>query len=264
MEALIFRIALTGILLAITAAPMGCFMMWQRMAFYGAAIAHASILGLAIASIMGINLQIGLVVAAVSFAFVIKALQNYAPTNLDTQLSIVSHSMLAIGLVLLSVYSQNQINLMQFLFGDILSINYQDTVLIAATSIIIIILTSRYFKPLLLATISAEIAQAEGLNVNRLHLGFLVALALFVSISIQVIGLLLVMAILIIPPAASKAFSKSPSTMIFIAGLIGSVCVLIGIAASWFYDVPAGPAIVVAAFVVYLLSIAKIKLLPWL
>lgn len=260
MEMLLFRAALTGVLLAIAAAPMGCFMLWQRLAFYAAAIAHAAVLGLAIASIMGFNPQLGLMLAAIGFALLIAVLQKYAATNLDTQLSIVSHSMLAIGLILLSVYAQNQINLTAFLFGDILSIRYQDTWLIAAVSGLIIALIAVFFKPLLLVTISAEIAQAEGLNIHRLQLGFLVALAIFVSISIQIIGLLLVVAMLVIPAAASRAFSRSPIKMILIAGLMGSSCILLGIAASWFYDVPAGPACVVAAFIAYLLSIVKMRL----
>ncbi len=257
MEALIFRAVFTGILLAITAAPMGCFMMWQRMAFYGAAIAHASILGLAAANIFGFNPQVGLISAAVLFALAIVTLQKHAPLNLDTQLSIVSHSMLAIGLILLSQYAPKQVDLMQYLFGDILSISNLDTALIAVCSVVLLALLLLYLKPLLLNTISRDIAQAEGLKVDRIHLGFLLALAVFVSISIQVIGLLLVMAILIIPPAASAAFSKTPQKMIIISALIGSTCIVAGIAAAWVYDIPAGPAIVVSAFLIYCVSVAK-------
>lgn len=260
MEALIFRAVLTGILLAITAAPMGCFMLWKKMAFFGAAIAHASILGLAVASIIGLNPQVGLMSAAILFAGAIVVLQKVAPINLDTQLSIVSHSMLALGLILLSQYAPKQIDLMQYLLGDILSISHQDTLLIALCSVLILSLLIAYLKPLLLSTISRDIAQAEGLKVDRIHLGVLLALAVFVSISIQVIGLLLVTAILIIPPAVSTTFAKTPQRMIIISALIGSVCILLGIASAWFYDLPAGPAIVVAAFVLYATSIVKTKL----
>ncbi len=254
MEVLILRSLITGILLAICAAPMGCFMMWKNMAFYGAAIAHASILGLAIANLTGTNPQIGLMVSSVGFALFIVALQSHSRQNLDAQLSIVSHSMLALGLILLSLYAPSQINLMQYLIGDILSITTQDTLLIASFCVAVILLFVLFIKPLLLTTISPAIAQAEGINIRRYNALYLITLALFVSISIQVIGLLLVMAILIIPPAASKAFSNSPQSMIVISAVCGMLCIILGIAASWFYDLPAGPAIVVTAFSLYLIS----------
>ncbi len=254
MTALILRALFGGLLIAAIAGPLGCFLVWRRMAFYGAAIAHASIFGLAIALALGLPSIIGLMAGAVGFALMISWLKDRSELPVDSLLGILSHVMLAAGISIFLMSSVANIDLMAFLFGDILSLRTIDLLLILATCTVLGLLLTRHWNAFLIASIHPDLAHTEGVNLKHTERLFLMMLALFVAVAVPIIGLLLVVSILIIPPAAARFIAGTPYSMALIAAGLGCLSVVLGLAGAWFIDIPAGPAIVIGSFLLFILA----------
>jgi zinc transport system permease protein len=249
------RALVAGIGVALTTGPLGCFVVWRRMAYFGDTMAHSALLGVAISLLFDLNLLLSVFAVAVAVSLLLLFLQRRQALSADALLGILSHSTLAIGLVLVAFMSWVRIDLMAFLFGDILAVTREDIALIWGGGLVVLAAVIWLWRPLVASTVSEDIAEAEGLKPERARLLFMLLMALVIAISMKIVGILLITALLIIPAATARRFSISPERMAVFASLIGSLAVVGGLFGSLHYDTPSGPSIVVAALLLFILSL---------
>lgn len=249
------RATLAGMGVALAAAPLGCFVVWRRMAYFGDATAHAAILGVALSLALSISVFAGAMVVALLMALTVNVLtgRGYA---MDTLLGVLAHSALAFGLVAVSFLSGIRIDLMAYLFGDILAVSRVDLGVIWGGAALVVALIGWRWSALLTSTLNEDLAHASGIDPKREQLVLTLALAITVAVAIKVVGVLLIAAMLIIPAAAARPLSRTPEGMALVAAGIGSISALVGLRAAYIFDTPAGPSIVcVAALIFAVLSI---------
>lgn len=240
------RAALAGVGLALAAGPLGCFVVWRRMAYFGDATAHAAILGVALSLALSISTFWGVLAAALAMATLVSSLSG-RDLSADTALGVGAHSALALGLVAASLAAGARIDLMAYLFGDILAVSTGDLAWIWGGALAVLGLLAWRWQPLLAATLNPDLAFASGVSPRREQACLTLALALVVAISIKVVGALLIGALLLIPAATARSFARTPEAMAGLAALLGAAAALAGLAASYIWDTPAGPSVVVAA-----------------
>ena len=245
------RALLAGIGIAIMAGPIGCFIVWRRMAYFGDTMAHSSLLGVALGIVMGANLTISVIFTAMLVALLLVALNSLKKFATDTLMGILSHATLAIGLVSISLMTWLRVDLIGYLFGDILSVTQFDIIIIYVGVIVVNLTMGLLWRPLLAITVSEEIANAEGIAVWRIRLVFMLLIAFVIALSMKIVGILLITALLIIPAAVARRFSSSPGQMAFMAIFFGILSVSIGLASSLQWDSPTGPSIVLTAFILF-------------
>jgi len=252
------RATLAGVGVAIAAAPLGCFVVWRRMAYFGDATAHAALLGVAISLALQASIFAGALVISLIMALFVSVLsgRGYA---MDTLLGVLSHSALAIGLVAVSFLSGIRIDLMAYLFGDILAVSRSDLVVIWGGAALVVGLIAWRWSALLTATLNEELAYASGLDPKREQLILTLSLAITVAVAIKVVGVLLIAALLIIPAAAARSLARTPEAMAVIAAVIGGVSAISGLRAAYVFDTPAGPSIVCVAALLF----AGFSLINW-
>jgi zinc transport system permease protein len=240
------RATLAGIGVALAAAPLGSFVVWRRMAYFGDATAHAAILGVALSLALEISIFPGAVAIALLMALTVSTLsgRGYA---MDTLLGVLAHSALAFGLVAVSFLQGIRIDLMAYLFGDILAVSRTDLAVIWGGAVMVAGLIAWRWSALLTATLNTELAYASGIDPKREQLVLTLALAITVAVAIKVVGVLLIAAMLIIPAAAARPLARTPEAMALIAACIGAGSAVIGLRAAYVLDTPAGPSIVCVA-----------------
>lgn len=247
------RATLAGVGVALAAAPLGCFVVWRRMAYFGDATAHAAILGVALSLALSISVFAGATVVALLMALVVNTLtgRGYA---MDTLLGVLAHSALAFGLVAVSFLSGIRIDLMAYLFGDILAVSRLDLTVIWGGAALVMALIGWRWSALLTATLNEDLAYASGIDPKREQLVLTLALAITVAVAIKVVGVLLIAAMLIIPSAAARPLARTPEGMAVVAAIIGATSALVGLRAAYVLDTPAGPSIVCVAAVIFAVS----------
>ena len=254
-DSFVWRALLGGLGVALLAAPLGCFVVWQRMAYFGSALSHSALLGVAFGFLVGINLNLGVLVICIVMALLLivmqsnKRLSYELPT--DSMLGILAHVALALGLVLLVYVEDVRFDLNAYLFGDVLAIGWLDLIWILVVGVIVVIALLFYWKQLLEITLSEEIARVEGVPVQRVRLIYMLLMAMVVAISIKIVGVLLISSLLVIPAAVARRVSRTPEQMMLYASIVGLLSVIGGLWASLQWDWPAGPAIVLAAAVLF-------------
>lgn len=253
LDSFLLRAALAGTGVAIAAAPLGCFVVWRRMAYFGDATAHASILGVALALGFQVPIFAGVLIIALLMATAVSGLSGRG-FAMDTLLGVLAHSSLAFGLVAVSFLQGIRIDLMAYLFGDILAVGRIDLAVIwSGASLVLLLLWARW-STLLTATLSPDLAYAAGINPKREQLVLTIALALVVAVAIKVVGVLLISALLLVPAAAARPFAATPERMAAIAAGIGALSALAGLQLSFMLDTPTGPTIVCVAAVLFALT----------
>lgn len=243
-----------GLLIAAIAGPLGSFVVWQRLAYFGDTLAHSALLGVAISLWLSIDIQLGIIICCLGLAVLLVVLQRKPQLATDSLLGILSHGSLALGLVTVALIDDVRLDLNAYLFGDLLAVSQQDLLWIGGVSAVLAITLWRNWNPLLAITVHPELAKVEGLPVERLRLILMLMIALLVAIAMKVIGVLLITALLIIPAAASRKFVKSPEQMALLAVVIGCISVVGGLGLSFSIDTPAGPSIVVFAIGVFVVA----------
>ena len=242
---------LAGIGLALVAGPLGSFIVWRRMSYFGDTLAHSALLGIAIGLITDSNPQISIVISCMLLAFLLTLLDKRPTLSSDTLLGILAHSSLAIGVLVLALSRSQQVNLEAYLFGELLTVARRDLFWILAVVGAVAALLYKYWNDLLSITVHAELAEIEGLNVQRLNLLLVMLLALTIAISMKIVGVLLITSLLIIPPAAARQLAKTPEKMALFASGIGVLSVVAGVLFAFYLDTPVGPTIVVIAALVF-------------
>ena len=246
LDDFMIRAGLAGIGLALAAGPLGCFVVWRRMAYFGEATSHAAILGVALSLIFQVPIFAGALIMAVFMAYMVTLLsgRGYA---IDTLLGVLAHTALAVGLVAVSFLSGIRIDLMAYLFGDILAVSHNDLAVIWLGALLVLVMISWRWLPLLTITLNEDLAFANGIKPQREKLFLTLSLGITVAFAIKIVGVLLIVAMLIIPAAAAKTLARSPEIMAVIASIIGGLSTVLGLRAAYTLDTPAGPTIVCVA-----------------
>lgn len=247
------RATLAGVGVALAAAPLGCFVVWRRMAFFGDATAHAAILGVALALLMSMSIFAGVLVVSLLMATIVSLLsgKGYA---MDTLLGVMAHSSLALGLVAVSFVSGVRLDLMAYLFGDILAVGKADLAVIWGGAALVMALMGWRWSRLLTATLNADLAFASGIDPQREQLILTLSLAIVVAVALKVVGVLLIAALLIIPAAAARTLSRTPESMVLVAAMIGVAAAIGGLQTAYWFDTPTGPTIVSLAAALFALA----------
>jgi len=249
------RAVVAGVGLALTTGPLGCFIIWRRMAYFGDTISHSALLGVALSLLFQLNLTLSVFAVAALVSILLLFLQRRQALSADALLGILSHATLATGLVIVAFMSWVRIDLIAFLFGDILAVSQSDIAVIWGGGILVLAAIAWLWRPLLASTVNPELAEAEGLRPERARLLFMLLMAVVIAIAMKIVGILLITALLIIPAATARRFAATPETMAVFASLLGAIAVIGGLFGSLRYDTPSGPSIVVAALVLFIISL---------
>jgi len=249
----ILRAFAAGIGVALIAGLLVCFVVLQKMAYFGDSLAHSALLGIALGVLFNFDATIGIIVVSFIFAVLLFFLQKRKNLATDTLLGILSHAALSIGLVSISFIESARIDLFSYLFGDILTVQKSDLFWIFGGGFFAVILTLYNWSTLVLMTIHEDLARAEGVKTSLTNLVYMLLIAIVVAISIRIVGILLITSMLIIPAAAARQLVRQPETMALFACLFGCVAVISGIYGSIGFDTPTGPSIVTAASIIFLL-----------
>ena len=248
------RALFAGVGVALVVGPLGCFVVWRRMAYFGDTLSHAALLGVAVALLLEVNVTLAVFVVSVVVSMSLLLLQKRAPLSADALLGLLSHSALALGLVLLAFLTWIRFDLTGLLFGDILSVSKADVGIIWGGGALVLAILAVIWRPLFAGTVNQELAVAEGMSYERANIVFLLLLAAVIAISIKIVGVLLITAMLIIPAAAARRFALGPEQMVIYAMILGALSVMAGLAGSWQWDTPTGPSIVVASLLSFIIA----------
>ena len=246
MDEFLLRVILASTGVAVAAGPLGCFVLWRRMVYFGDTISHASLLGVAFAIALGMPVVLGVLICALLVALLVLSAEGRLH-HADTLLGVSAHSALALGLVSVAFISGVKVDLMSYLVGDILSVNWQDVAVVWGGALLCLGLLLWRWQPLLISSLDREMALAHGQNPKRENVIFTLALAILVAVAIKVVGALLITALLIMPAAIGRLAGNTPERMALLAGAAAVIAALLGLLASFQLNTPTGPSIVVAA-----------------
>jgi zinc transport system permease protein len=243
-EPFLMRALLAGLGLAIVAAPLGCFVVWRRMAYYGETVAQAGLIGIAAGLALSLNLTASVLVVTLVVSALLVLLSRQQIVPFDSLLGLLAHAALAVGVIAASLVRGPQLDLMAFLFGDIFAITSTDLRWIYIGGAVALAALVLVWRPLLALSVHEDLAAAEGVPTDRIKLMFVLILALVVAIAIKIVGVLLTIAFLIMPAAAARPLSETPEQMALFAAIFGALSVALGLFVSLTFDTPGGPSIV--------------------
>lgn len=262
LDGFFVRALLGGIGVAIVAGPIGCFILWRRLAYFGDTLSHSALLGVAMAFLLELNITLSVFIICLIVSLLLLLLQKRASLSSDALLGLLAHATLAVGLVVLAFMTWVRVDLMGFLFGDILAVSKSDITLIWLGGLVVLAGLLSIWRRLFAATVNYDLAKAEGAKPDFTNFIFMALVAAVIAVSMKLVGVLLITALLIIPAATARRFSTSPEHMAIMAAAIGSLSVIVGLNGSLQWDTPAGPSIVVAAlagFIISVLPTPKVK-----
>lgn len=248
---------LAGLFLACAAGPLGSFVVWRRMSYFGDTLAHASLLGVAIGFLLDINVYYAVILVTLVLALGLVWLERRPYLAIDTLLGIMAHSALSLGLVVVSLMNTIRVDLMAYLFGDLLSVTTQDLWLIGPGVLVVIAIMCWQWRSLLSITISQELAHVDGVNVQRTRLILMLVTALTIGLAMKFVGALIITSLLIIPAATARRFARTPEQMAGLAVILGMFAVTGGLIFSALYNTPAGPSVVLSASFLFMLSLIR-------
>ncbi|MGL9759709.1 MAG: zinc ABC transporter permease subunit ZnuB [Symbiopectobacterium sp.] len=248
---------LAGIFLAFSASPLGSFVVWRRMSYFGDTLAHASLLGVAIGFLLDINVYYAVILVTLLLALGLVWLELRPYLSIDTLLGIMAHSALSLGLVVVSLMNNIRADLMAYLFGDLLSVTAQDLWLIGLGVLVVIAIMCWQWRSLLSMTISQELAHVDGVNLQRTRLILMLVTALSIGLAIKFVGALIITSLLIIPAATARRFAHTPEQMAGLAAVLGMLAVTGGLIFSALCNTPAGPSVVLSASFLFMLSLIR-------
>ena len=254
LDDFLVRALLAGIGLAFVTGPIGCFVVWRRMAYFGETIAHSALLGVALALLANVHLSIGIFATACIVVVVMFFVEQQGTLPSDTVLGVLAHGGLALGLVVLSFFPRFQVDLHALLFGDILVVSRSDLAMIWLGGAAVLAVLWRIWRPLVATTVNRDLAAVAGLQPERARLLFGFLVAAVVAVAIKIVGVLLIVALLVIPAATVRRFAANPENMALSAAAAGVLAVVGGLTASAWLDTPSGPTIVLATLLLFVLT----------
>lgn len=271
MDDFLWRALLGGLGIAVVTGPLGCFIVWRRMAYFGDTLAHSALLGIALGFLLNLKLTVDfnffnfklntllmltVLIVCIAIALLLVIMQSQKRLATDTLLGILAHSALSLGLVALAFLQGEglRIDLYAYLFGDLLAITRLDLYWIYGGGGLILLCLVLIWQSLLSLTVHEELAQVEGVPVAWVRLIFMLMVALVIAVAMKIVGILLITSMLIIPAAAARSFARTPEQMAVLASIIGGIAVAMGLYLSWHWDTPTGPSVVVAASLLFSLT----------
>ena len=253
------RALVAGIGVAFVTGPLGCFVIWRRLSYFGDTLAHSALLGVTMAYSFQFNIALSVFIISSIIALILIQLQKKTNLPGDALLGLLAHSSLAVGLVVIGFLTFIRFDIMGLLFGDILAVTLNDIIIIWFGGALILIILKLIWRPLFASTVNYELAEAEGLNPDRAKAIFTILMAAIIAISIKMVGLLLITGMLIIPAAMARNISDSPIKMVIFSIIVGVLSVIIGLFTSLEFNTSSGPSIIAAALFLFILSLFKIK-----
>jgi zinc transport system permease protein len=249
------RAIIAGIGLALVAGPLGCFVVWRKMAYFGDTLAHAALLGVALSVLFSVNATLAVFAVAIAVALALLALQNRSSLSSDALLGMLSHGALALGLLAVAFMTWVRMDLMGLLFGDLLAVTRQDIAIVWGGGTLVLAALLWAWKPLFAVTVNRDLAAAEGYQPAKYDVLLMVLLAIVVAVSIKIVGVMLITSLLIIPAGAARRAATGPAMMAVFAAIIGAASVVGGLFGSLQYNTPSGPSIVAVALIFFLAAL---------
>ena len=246
---------IAGVLVALISGPVGTLVVWRRLAYFGDTLSHGALLGVALALLWQLPMSMAITVTAAALAFLLFVLQQQRTLANDTLLGILSHSALSIALVVMALMHNVRVDLMAYLFGDLLTVTTTDLVLLALAATVVFGWLYYCWQPLLSMTVNEDMARIEGVAVERQKLLLMLVIAMLVAVAMKIVGALIITAMLLIPAAAARQLARNPDQMAIGATVIGIGAVIAGIGLSWWQDTPAGPSVVVCASSIFVATL---------
>ena len=257
MFEILFPALLTGLLLSLITAPLGAFVVWRKMAYFGDTLSHSALLGVALGIFLQLNPYLAIVILTLILAVLMVWLESNTQFSVDTLLGIIAHSCLSLGVVTVGLLKNVRVDLMSYLFGDLLAINFADLPYIGVGVLIVLGSLIYYWRDLLSMTVSPELAQVEGVNIQKTRFILMILTALTIALSMKFVGALIITSLLIIPAATARRFATTPEKMVMVAIILSMIAVLGGLSLSAYFDTAAGPSVVICSAGLFLLSLCK-------
>ena len=251
------RALLAGLAIASVAGPVGCFIVWRRMAYFGETLAHSVLFGVGLGLLLGFSLTLGAAASAVAVALLLVLLRNQRALATDTLLGILSHGSLALGIFTVGLVTGAAGDHLDLLFGDILTVSWQDVSVVWAGAAAVLLVLGLLWRDLIAISVHEELAEAEGIRVKRVELGFVILIALMTAVAMKIVGLLLITALLVIPAAAARRLAGSPEAMALAAAGLACAAVVMGLFLSAYANAVTGPAIVLSAALLFILTLLR-------
>ncbi len=257
LEPFFVRAIVAGLALAIVAAPLGCFVIWQRMAYFGETVAQASLIGVALSLALRLDITLGVVVIAVVVAFLLLWFGRQQVVALDSVLGLLHHAALAAGVIAMSMLKGPPVDLLGFLFGDVFAVTTSDIAWIAGGGAAVLGVVAWLWQPLLRLAVHEDLAAAEGIDRRRVRAIFTILLAVTIAVAMKIVGVLLVMAFLVVPAVAARPLAGTPERMVLLTAAVAAVSVLLGLSLSATFDSPGGPSIVIVMSIAAAVSLTS-------
>ena len=261
LDDFLVRSVIAGLIMVTIAAPMGCLMVWQRLAFLSDTLGHAAVMGVGLGLLFQVEPLFGVLAVALLIVFALNRVTRFNSALSETTLAIISHTGLAGGIILVGLLPAQSVNLEAILFGDLLATTLGDLTRLLVTTVLLLLVLRHYWRSFVAISVSREIAQAEGIEVRKIQLLMYIMIALLVAVMMKVMGVLLIAAMLVIPTSSARLFSRSPEQMVLFSGFYGLGALAGGITTSFHFDWQTGPAIVVCATILLLITLAITRLL---
>ena len=256
-EPFFIRALLAGLGISIVAGPIGCFIVWRRMAYFGETLAHAGLLGVGVGLLFNVSITLGAVVAAILVALLLLALKRQQQVATDTLLGILSHTALALGIITIGLVTGAISGHLDILFGDVLTVSKNDVIIIWGGAIAVLAVIAYLWRDLIAISVHEDFARAEGVNVPWVELVFLITMAAVTAFAMKIVGLLLITALTVIPAAAARRMANSPEAMAVWSIIFAGIAVVVGLLLSALYGTIAGPSIVLGASFLFVLTLLK-------
>ncbi|WP_392561557.1 zinc ABC transporter permease subunit ZnuB [Orbus sturtevantii] len=245
---------IVGIALSFITGPLGSFVVWRKMSYFGDTLSHAALLGIAFGFLLNINPFYAVIFLTIFLAIALVYLESQQKLAIDTLLGILAHSSLSLGVIVISLMKNIRVDLMGYLFGDLLSITFTDVYFIISGIAVVAIILLCYWNKFLFVTINEELAFSYGINVVKTKLILTLILALTIGLSMKFVGALIITSLLIIPAATARFYAKTPEKMALLAILFGIISVVGGLIFSAYYDTPTGPSVVIVNAALFMFS----------
>lgn len=245
---------ITGIALSFITGPLGCFVVWRKMSYFGDTLSHAALLGISLGFLLHINPFYSVIFVIILLAVCLVVLETQQKLAIDTLLGILAHSSLSLGIIVISLMNNIRVDLMGYLFGDLLAITFTDMYLIILGVICVMIVLFFYWNKFLFITVNEELAYTNGINIIKTKLILTLLLALTIGLSMKFVGALIITSLLIIPAATARSYAKTPEQMAILAIIVGIFSVIGGLMISVYYDTPTGPSVVIVNALLFILA----------
>jgi len=257
-EPFLLQAIIGGVGIAIICGPLGSYVVWHRMAYFGDALSHSALLGIGFSLLLNLYPLAGILTICILIGILLTSYNKHQlPLSNDSILGIISHSSLALGIILIYIQKPSNFDIFDYLFGNILTITSYDIILIYGCVILNLSIIYRYWSQLIATTIDPNLAKIHNINASKIQLIFTIMMALTIGISIKLIGTLLITSILIIPAATARHLAHTPKQMAILSSLIGILGVILGTLISAFLDVPTGPMIILSFTTLFLCTFLK-------